>query len=445
VLTAIPADIIPQCRGALKILVASAQPVGFGHLSIEQEVNVIRRGFEPLIEAGLVAVEVLPRATPAAIHGRLSTGEYQIVHFIGHGTFDEEKQEGCLVFEDDRGGAFSLGERSVREIFCKRGVSLMFLNACQSGSGGRADFNKGIAQALVSHGLPALVANQYSVLDSSATSFAQHFYWSVAQGMSLGAAAREARIAVNYSMQGEAIDWAVPVLYARDPNGALCTRSTTAAPVPMSSVRATSRRATAGRPIRVGVWDIDDVFPSLDRTLAQMNAAQKYFGFELVDISIPLDVWDLETRAEDGTPYLRAERLAERLESKTVELRVNLLSCVTRHWMRDEDTFNLFAWWPRERKPPVMIFSAAGFENLRAEGPDTDRAIANTMVGALAGFYSRLDAHRRPPHDCPLQYNQAREEKYLVGPQKFDRTCRSQLAKLLPKELPALEALLKLF
>jgi CHAT domain-containing protein len=75
--------------------------------------------------------------------------------------------------------------------------SLVFLNACETGRGGRAEFNKGVAQSLVAHGLPAVVANQYSVLDSSATSFAQHFYWSLAQSNSLGESAREARIAVN--------------------------------------------------------------------------------------------------------------------------------------------------------------------------------------------------------------------------------------------------------
>src|SRR6185295_20303087 len=128
VLTNIPADPIVRSQGPLRILVASAQPVGFGHLSIAQEVDVVRRGFEPLIEAGLAIVDVLPRATPAAIHGYLSTGQYNIVHFIGHGVFDEEKQEGCLIFEDDRGGEFALGERSVREIFCGRGLSLVFLN-----------------------------------------------------------------------------------------------------------------------------------------------------------------------------------------------------------------------------------------------------------------------------------------------------------------------------
>ncbi len=55
VLTAIPADVIPPRAGPLRILVASAQPAGFGRLSVEQELEVIRRGFDPLIDAGLAA------------------------------------------------------------------------------------------------------------------------------------------------------------------------------------------------------------------------------------------------------------------------------------------------------------------------------------------------------------------------------------------------------
>lgn len=443
VLTNVPSDPIVTTDGPLRILVASAQPVGFGHLSIDQEVEVVRRGFEPLIEAGLVVVDVLPRATPASIHGYLSTGNYTIVHFIGHGVFDDVKKEGCLIFEDTRGGAFPLGERSVREIFCQRGLSLVFLNACQSGAGGRADFNKGVAQALVSHGLPALVANQYSVLDSSATSFAQHFYWSLAQGMTLGQSAREARIAVNYSLHGELIDWAVPVLYARDSNRSLCAKPAKPIKVPATSVRSTSRRATLGRPVRIAVWDIDDVFPALNRTLERMNAAQKMYGFELVDMSVPLDVWDLETDKEK--PYLQAERLAQRLQSKPVELRVNLLACVTRHWLRDKDWVNLYGWWPADRTPPVVIFSCAGFPDMAAEGPDTDRAIANSMVAALAGFFGKLDTHAKGSKDCPLFFNQERSWKHLIGVQKFDASCRKKLGRSIGGQVPALDALLEAF
>ena len=445
VLTAIPAEPILPVAGPLRILVASAQSVGFGQLSAAQEGEVIRRGFEPLIDAGLVAVDVLPRATPAAIHGHLSTGHYSIVHFIGHGVFDEKKQEGCLVFEDARGGKFQLGQRSVREIFCQRGVSLVFLNACESGAGSRSDFNKGVAQSLVAHGLPALVANQYSVLDSSATSFAQHFYWSLAQGLTLGQAAREARIAVNYSLQGELIDWAVPVVYARDANRALCAKPVAPVTVPSTTVRSASRRLAAARPVRVAVWDVDDVFPKLDRTLDRMTEAQEFFGFELVDMSVPLDVWDLDRKAGGATTYLHAERLARRLRSKTVELGVNLLACITRHPLRDDGRVNLFGWWPADRTPPVAVFSCAGVEDLEPEGANTDRAIANTIVSALAGFFGEFDPHSSGPKNCPLYFNRSRDVRHLIAPQKFDASCRRKLQQKLTKQLPALEALLTVF
>jgi hypothetical protein len=443
VLTAIPADIVPARRGPLRILVASAQPVGFGRLSEKQEEEVIRRGFDPLIHAGLAEVVPLARATPSSIHAALSTGKFSVVHFIGHGAFDDETQEGSLVFENASGGEFRLGERSVREIFCKRGIKLVFLNACQSGSGGRADFNKGVAQSLVSHGLPALVANQYSVLDSSATQFARHFYWALAQGHSVGEAAREARIAVNYSLQGEPIDWAVPVVYARDPNMTICALSEGPAAVPPTAARAMGRRADDTRPIKVAVWDIDNVFPSLLCTLERMTAAQNRFGFELVDLSAPIDAWDLDTRAEDGTPYLWAEKLADRLGGVPLELHVNVLVCITRHWMRSDDYINLYGWWPGSDKPPVLIFSCAGFDDLLVEGPDTDRAIVNALVAVLTGYLSQLESHRRRPKDCPLAYDAERDLNYLTGRQAFDSTCRDKLDERIPKDLPALDALLK--
>ena len=162
---------------------------------------------------------MLPRATPASLHAivQMRQPAFDVVHFIGHGEFDAESQKGFLLFEDATGGQHRVNDRTIREILCQRGIRLVFLNACETGRGGQADFNSGVAPALVAGGVPVVVANQFAVLDVSATSFARHFYWSLASGMSVGAAAREARIAVNYSIAGEAIDWAVPVVYARDP------------------------------------------------------------------------------------------------------------------------------------------------------------------------------------------------------------------------------------
>jgi hypothetical protein len=442
VLTNVPADPIVRPDGPLRILVAAAQPVGFGRLSIDQEVEVIRRGFQSLIDAGLAMVDIMAQASPQRLHERLSAGQpYQIVHFIGHGEYDEELEQGRLVFVNERGGEYTLGERETREIFCRRGLSLVFLNACESGRGGRADFNKGVAQSLMARGLPALVANQYSVLDSSATSFAQHFYWSLAHGLSIGQSAREARIAVNYALNGEPIDWAVPVLYARDPSLTLCRPS--AAPPRATSTGAGGRAAAARRESHVGVWDVDDVFPALGTTLAQLNAAQPVFGFELVDTSVPLDAWDVNK--DEGVSFLWAERLAARLRRKAGELGVDVLVCVTRHWLRDNDWFYLYGWWPEDLNPPVIIFAVAGLEELKPEGPETDRAIANALVSGLAGFYGRVGTHRAGARDCPLFFDEERAHEHVVGAQKFDASCRKRLAAAIGNKLPALEKLLKAF
>jgi hypothetical protein len=441
VLTSVPADAVTRPPGSLRLLVAAAQPIGLAPLSADQEARVIRRGFQPLADAGLIAVDVVARVTPEQLHDRLKTGSYQIVHFIGHGVFDERRGEGCLVFENDRGGESRLGERQIRELFCKRGLSLVFLNACESARGGRADFNKGIAQALVAHGLPALVANQYSVLDASATTFARYFYRSLAQGLPLGAAAREARIAVNYSLQGEIIDWAVPALYARDPGMTLVDTSPGAA-TPARAIRSRDARRTA-RETSVVVWDVDGVFPALDHTLRGLNGAQTLFDFRLGKLSAPLDAWHFE-KSEDRR-FLWAERSARRLQSTAAGLDADLLVCVTRHWLRDDRRLYRHGWWPEDRTPPVAFVSVAGFTRMPPEGPETDRAIANAIVSCLAGFFGGIAAHARGANDCPLAITRSRDAGSPAARPRFDATCRRKLASRLGGKMKALDALLDVF
>lgn len=443
-LAAVPAERVPPQRGPLSILVASAQPVGFGHLSVDQESAVIGRGFDQLVRAGLAVVQTMPRATPGSLLSKLSTERFDVVHFIGHGAFDEATGVGSLVFEDSDGGSLLVPERSLREIFCGRGIKLVFLNSCQSGSGGRADFNKGVAQALVSRGLPAVVANQYPVLDSSATSFAQHFYWALAQGMAIGQAARESRIAVNSSMQGDPIDWAVPVVYARDPSMVLCEQPQTPTQSP-AAAGGMPRRQRSRTAVRIGVWDIDSVLPGLKATLRRLNESQDVFDFELMDLSAPLDIWDVEERAPDDSPYLWAERLAARLGPSLMGHGVRMLACITRHWLRGNEWLNLYGWVSPDRTPPVAVMSFAGFDDLPVEGARMDRALANVLVTLLAGFVCNLTLHAKGDHACPMWENSDRDLEQIIGTQRFDAACRRKLAKDHARELEAFDALLSAF
>ncbi len=221
VFTAVPAEVRQRRQERLRILVATARPRGTAPLAAREESALVRRGFRPLVEAGLASVSVLSGATPQGLHRRLSGQVVDVLHYIGHGRYDEESAAGCLFLEDGRGRPKPVDAAAFRQIVGRRGTDLVFLNACESGRGGRVDFNRGLAPALVAAGMPAVVANQYSVLDSAALTFAREFYAALTHGSALGDACREARVALGHALGAEAIDWAVPVLFARDPGAAL--------------------------------------------------------------------------------------------------------------------------------------------------------------------------------------------------------------------------------
>jgi hypothetical protein len=235
VYTAVPAEVRPRRRERLRILVAAAEPKGAAPVATREEAALVRRAFRPLVDARLASVSVLARATPEALHRRLSDQTVDILHYVGHGAYDADAREGCLFLEDERGRPRPVDAAAFRQIVGRRGTDLVFLNACESGRGGRVDFNRGMAPALVAAGVPAVVANQYSVLDTAATVFARELYAALARGRSLGDAAREARVALVHSAGSGTLDWAVPVLFARDPGATL--RPPRRAPRPRARAR----------------------------------------------------------------------------------------------------------------------------------------------------------------------------------------------------------------
>lgn len=215
--TAVPADSRQRRRGRLRLLVVVSRPRDRQPLDTRAETSALRDAFRPLLRAGRAELEILTRPTAAALQRRLAHGDVDVLHFVGHGHFDEREREGVLVLEDERGDARPLGADSLRQLLCRRGLGLVFLNACETARGGRSDWMRGTAPSLVAAGIPAVVANQYAVLDQAATLFARELYLPLAAGRALGDAAREARIALARELGAARLDWAVPVVFARDP------------------------------------------------------------------------------------------------------------------------------------------------------------------------------------------------------------------------------------
>ena len=385
-----PAEKILPRPGPLQILVVVAQPLDAGALSAEDEVRLIMSGFQPLVDSGRVRVDVLPHATPAKLHGFMTTAEWDVVHFIGHGEFDFESGQGYLLFEDASGATHRVDPRTAKEILCHRGVRLVFLNACETGRGGRADFNEGIAGALVEGGLPAVVANQFKVLDTSATAFAQHFYFELAQGKTVGAAAREARIAVNYAIAGESIDWAVPVVYSRDPEGRLCEeraggRLAALTPAAMRE----SRDAPAPHPYKIALWNVSRRDLDLNALVAAMNAAQNQLGFELRNFEIPIGGW----QAHNGVVCLLPEQIAEKVAGMNQTLGVDYVIGIADLPLAaphdGELLLDFYNWWG---EPEDQIgFVSTSFTEFGDDVESTNRYLVNCIVAQLAGKWLNAD------------------------------------------------------
>ena len=227
VFSTVPADPPRPRRGPLRILFAAARPAGLPPVAAKKEEAGIRAAFGSLLAKGRAVLDVLPDTTAEALHARLRTGRYDVLHFVGHGEFDEASRSGALLLEDARGRTKRLPAAALARLAAGRGLLLAVLNACESGRGGRHDFLRGVAPALAHGGLPAVAANQYRVFDDAAAAFAAHFYAALADGLSVGAALREGRVGLGTDLGEEALDWAVPVLYARDPRAVLCRRPVT--------------------------------------------------------------------------------------------------------------------------------------------------------------------------------------------------------------------------
>jgi hypothetical protein len=223
VLTPIPIERTPPLQAPLRMLIATSEPTGFALPAAQREAARIQLDLASLVKDNRMSIDVLDHATPASLHHRLVTGRYDIVHFIGHGYWD--RGASGLVLEDENGGRFDLDERNLREMFAGRRLRVVFLNACDTGrgtsSGSQPYSIGGTAQSLFGRGIQVVVANQLKVRDRAAADFASQFYRYLAHGLSIAEATREARIAASYAERRESIDWAIPVVYARNAGGAL--------------------------------------------------------------------------------------------------------------------------------------------------------------------------------------------------------------------------------
>lgn len=197
-----------------RVLLALSNPRHLPPLDLESE----RARVEEALGRIAIRPAILRHATCSRLHDSIRDGEHQVVHFMGHGTFDPEFGEGGLLLEHERRVRDLLPASTLASFFAGKPMPrLVILASCLSAEPGRDPASgpfASVAAALVAAGLPAVVAMQTKVRNRSAIRFTERLYRRLVEGDPIEAAVSDARIALQAGRE-ELLDWAVPVLFVR--------------------------------------------------------------------------------------------------------------------------------------------------------------------------------------------------------------------------------------
>jgi tetratricopeptide (TPR) repeat protein len=202
----------------IRALVMISSPADYPALDVEAEWKNLTGSLADLLATGQISIDRMDDATLPALQRKLRKSQYHILHFIGHGEFDQTSQEGVLLLEDEHHRGHRVGSQYLGMLLHDHeSLRVAILNACEGARTSRLDPFAGSAQTLVQQGIPAVIAMQFEIADDVASTFAHEFYGALADGYPIDAAVTEARKAIF--ADGRDVEWGTPVLYLRAPDG----------------------------------------------------------------------------------------------------------------------------------------------------------------------------------------------------------------------------------
>lgn len=231
----------------LRVLVVLAGPSGYPPLPIELEWRNLIDTLDYLaVETNRrVIFERLAQPTLLNLQRHLRQKQVDVLHFIGFSTWDDQSQEGQLIFEDEMGrGRPVSGQHLGRLLQDHFPLRLALLNARNAARPTPVDPTVHVAQQAVRRGLPAAVAMPATLPARMSLAFAHDFYGALAAFRPVDEAVHEARRAMFTEEAG--IAWGTPVLLSRIAEGTLYEPKVQTPPPP----RRLNMRSVLDKPTR---------------------------------------------------------------------------------------------------------------------------------------------------------------------------------------------------
>ncbi|CCG03623.1 CHAT domain-containing WD40 repeat protein [Blastococcus saxobsidens] len=195
----------------LRVLGILSRPADLPALDAERERADLTRALNRL-STDMVEIQWLPGDRWSDLAEAIRSRPWHVLHFVGHGGFDEDQESGYLELSDDQGHARPILATDLgRLLAANHDLRLVVLNACESAVTGAGGFFSSTAAKLMREGVPAVVAMQYEITDAAALAFSSSFYEGLARGLPVDQAVRLARESVKMTMTS--LEWATPVLF----------------------------------------------------------------------------------------------------------------------------------------------------------------------------------------------------------------------------------------
>ncbi|MBA3534525.1 MAG: CHAT domain-containing protein, partial [Ardenticatenales bacterium] len=201
-------------KAPLRILGLIASPAESESLQIEQEKAVIEEALARLLDEQRAELHWLETGSWDALATAMRNGPWHIFHFIGHGGFDEVRQEGFIMLVDEEGSSVPVRAEELGQLLSDNDLRLAVLNACESATGSGSTPLASTAATLMREGIPAVLAMQHLIKDEAAVEFSREFYEALASGYTIEEAVICARRALT-RQAAVSIEWGIPTLYLR--------------------------------------------------------------------------------------------------------------------------------------------------------------------------------------------------------------------------------------
>lgn len=153
-LAASTAEVKP-IEAPLRVLLLISSPPGLGEdsrIDEERERSAVELAVHHMRETGGIHLLVEDIVTPKRAQQALMRFKPHIVHYIGHGEYDEASR-GVLLWEDEQGNELQLSTERLVDLLRPRDLLAVVLHGCQTGRSNARTEVRSIAGTLVNVGL----------------------------------------------------------------------------------------------------------------------------------------------------------------------------------------------------------------------------------------------------------------------------------------------------